>query len=279
MEDARKLSREALQAKREQVVQLYLEKMPILQIAKATGLSWPAVRKAIDLHLAGEALQPAARGRKQGTDRILTLEQEAKLQTALYTYMPWQVRPSIRRDRSKLYLWDRDAVHQLIQQTYQIDLSTRCIGKYLERWGFPKIAHLQRPYDRCSLYVREQLDPEYPRLMERSKQKGIELFWLSSRQLSFGKGELTKEQLRFSRKFCIATATDNRGKTYWRCFNRPFGDAQQIAFLETLLLQTRRYLILIREGHLHYREAPVREWLNNHKHEIEFFPPIGLGVK
>ena len=45
-----------------------------MQIVKKSGLSWYAVNKAIKLYTEGDepALKPSARGRKQGTGRILS---------------------------------------------------------------------------------------------------------------------------------------------------------------------------------------------------------------
>ncbi len=64
-EDARYQKLEQLHERRKQVVRLHLRSTGVMEIAALTGLSYPAVRKAIDLYVAGGwlAIKPAARGR------------------------------------------------------------------------------------------------------------------------------------------------------------------------------------------------------------------------
>lgn len=63
-EDARCQKLEPLHERHKQIVRLHLRSMSVLQIVTLTGLSYPTVRKAIDLFEAGgwPALKPAARG-------------------------------------------------------------------------------------------------------------------------------------------------------------------------------------------------------------------------
>ena len=69
---------EHLYALRKQAVRLHLKGLPVMQIVAMTGLSWPAVRAALDRYETGgmAALKPATRGKKPGMGRSLTAEQE-----------------------------------------------------------------------------------------------------------------------------------------------------------------------------------------------------------
>lgn len=51
--DARKQSLTELHERRKQVIRLHRKKYGVMQIVDLTGLSWPAVRAAIDLYEAG----------------------------------------------------------------------------------------------------------------------------------------------------------------------------------------------------------------------------------
>ena len=77
-EDARKQSREVLHERRKQVIRLHRKGMPVMQIVEHSGLSWYAVNAAITRYsTAGAgALKPAARGKKQGSGRMLSESQE-----------------------------------------------------------------------------------------------------------------------------------------------------------------------------------------------------------
>ncbi len=63
-EDARYQKLEQLHERRKQVVRLHLAGTAVMQIVGLTGLSYPTVRKAIDLFADGgwPALKPAASG-------------------------------------------------------------------------------------------------------------------------------------------------------------------------------------------------------------------------
>jgi predicted transcriptional regulator len=71
-----------LHERRKQVIRLHKRKFGVMQIVELTGLSWPAVRTAIDLYEAGglAAIKPKDRGKKSREGRILTPDQEAHIQ-------------------------------------------------------------------------------------------------------------------------------------------------------------------------------------------------------
>ncbi len=122
---------EQLYALRKQVVRLHLKGLPVMQIVAMTGLSWPGVRAALSRYEAGgmAALKPAIRGKKPGTGRSLTSEQEQAICRIICNKRPEQL-------KMEFALWSRAAVGQLIEQEYGIKLHVRSVGKYLARWGF-----------------------------------------------------------------------------------------------------------------------------------------------
>jgi transposase len=77
-----RVSPETLYERRKLIVNLYRGGMKVMAIAEAVGMSWNAVRKAIDLYEAEgmKALKPKKRGRPTGTARTLTPEQEKQVQ-------------------------------------------------------------------------------------------------------------------------------------------------------------------------------------------------------
>ncbi len=73
-EDARYQKLEQLHERRKQVVRLLRKGLGVMTIAGMTGLSYPAVRLAVDLYEEGgyAALKPTPRGRASGEGRTLT---------------------------------------------------------------------------------------------------------------------------------------------------------------------------------------------------------------
>jgi transposase len=73
-EDARYQKLEQLHERRKQVVRLHRRGSGVMEIVTLTGLSYPTVRKAIDLFAVGGwlAIKPAARGRNAGDGRLLS---------------------------------------------------------------------------------------------------------------------------------------------------------------------------------------------------------------
>ena len=79
--------------RRKQVIRLHRKGMPVMQIVEHSGLSWYAVNSAIKRYLAegAGALKPAVRGRKAGSGRILSEEQEAAIRRIICDKRPEQL--------------------------------------------------------------------------------------------------------------------------------------------------------------------------------------------
>ncbi len=272
MNDARKMSRKELLAKRQQVIHLYFESMPIMKIVETTGLSWPAVNTAIIKFRegGGEALTPSKRGRKLGADRVLSEEQELVIRKLMYYSRPNLLKPMIKRGASNLYLWDRCAVAELIYIKCEVSLSKRCVGNYLERWGFPLVQRNQRPIERCSPYIQKKLKGG---MLEHAIKDNVPLLWVSVKKLSFTYDRVNSMDMKYQRQLSLVIAFDNRGKERWLCYKGIFSDDQQIDFLETLHKQFRSRIIVIRDNNKYFKENPVKSWLQEHKDKLEILPP------
>src|SRR3712207_2410283 len=92
--DARKLNSSALHELRRQVIRLHKAGHRVMRIVELTGLSWPAVRKAIDGYAAEGAasLKPKERGRSPGDGRSLSPEQEAQIRRLICETRPEQLK-------------------------------------------------------------------------------------------------------------------------------------------------------------------------------------------
>ncbi len=86
------------------------------------------------------ALKPAARGRKAGSGRILSEEQESAIRQIICDKRPEQLKMAFA-------LWNRAAVMQLIEHECGIKLSLRGVGNYLKRWGFTPQKPIKKAYE------------------------------------------------------------------------------------------------------------------------------------
>ena len=84
--DARKQPREVLHERRKQVIRMHRKGMPVMRIVEHSGLSGSAVSAAITAYstAAVAALKPAARGKKQGSGRLLSESQERAVRQIIW---------------------------------------------------------------------------------------------------------------------------------------------------------------------------------------------------
>lgn len=170
--DARSLTGAELFKRREDVVRLHLEHLPVMRIVERTGLSWAAVNTAIKLFNAGglAALMPVARGRKQGTGRKLSTEQGAEVRRLVSLRRPWYYGLGDS-------WWSRVTVSKLVEQRLDLSLSDRLLGKYLNDWGIAVPSASKSPKERCISEIQFWLDQNYSRLQETAAVNSADIYW------------------------------------------------------------------------------------------------------
>lgn len=278
--DARKQSREEHYVRRQQVIKLREEGVRVMQIVKRTGLSWAAVNSAIKEYEAGgeAALRPAARGRKSGTGRALTADQES------------EIRQCIRRRRPLFYrlkksLWDRESLRQLVAQKYGIDLSERVVGNYLNRWGLaPKNAKL-RELDRGSKVIRQWLERNYAEVAQKAQVESAEIYWLRKPVMIdaeawspsiMSKGADAEMPIPSKKKLSMVSVATNQGKLLWAISNGPFNLERQIKFMEALIEDAKKnrktMVFLIRSDWQPYSSPDFMRWIGAKTNQIKIFP-------
>ena len=93
-ENAAKQTLDRLYERRKQVVRLHKKGIKNMSIVAMTGLSYPCVRSAVDLFVAGgwPAIRPACRGRAKGDGRVLSQTQEQAIQSLIIQNRPEQLK-------------------------------------------------------------------------------------------------------------------------------------------------------------------------------------------
>ena len=276
-DDARKQTREVHHERRKQVIRLHRKGMPVMQIVEHSGLSWYAVNAAIRRYLAegAGALKPAARGRKAGSGRSLSEEQEAAIRQIICDKRPEQLKMAFA-------LWNRAAVMQLIEDECGIKLSVRGVGNYLKRWGFTPQKPIKKAYEQRPEAVQAWLDEEYPEIEKRAKAEGAEIHWgdetavvntdvrgrcyapKGQTPVTFAVGG-TRQKLSM-----IATVT-NQGKTRWMIIDEAFDADKLIEFLQALIKDAGKKVFLILDNLRVHHSKLVKAWVAEHQDQIELF--------
>lgn len=275
-QDARKQSLSELHERRRQVIRLHKKAYGVMQIVDLTGLSWPAVRVALDLYEAGgmAALKPKSRGREQGSGRTLTPAQEDHIRKLIIEKRPEQL-------KMEFALWTRAAVGELIKRECGVKLCVRAVGDYLKRWGFTPQKPIARAYERRPEAIKQWLDEEYPAIAERAKAEDGEIHWGDETALvntdvrgrSYapkGQTPVTCAPGRRQKLSMISTVT-NQGKAHWMIVEDNFDAAKLIEFLEALIKDAVRKIFLILDNLRVHHSKLVKAWLEERKDRIEVF--------
>lgn len=276
-EDARYQKLEQLHERRKQVVRLYRRGQKVMAIVGMTGLSYPAVRKAIDLYEEGgySALKPTPRGRVSGNGRMLTLEQEKAIRRIICDKRPEQL-------KMEFALWNRAAVMQLIEQEFGIKLSVRGVGNYLSRWGFTPQKPIKKAYEQRPEAVQHWLDTQYPAIAQRAKAEGGEIHWGDETALvntdvrgrsyaPAGQTPVTYTVGGTRQKLSMIATITNQGKTRWMIIDEAFNADKLIEFLQALIDDAGKKVFLILDNLRVHHSKPVKAWVAERQDKIELF--------
>lgn len=275
-DDARRAP-ETLHERRKQVVRLHLKGFGPMKIVELTGLSWGGVNVALKLYQAGgsAALKPKRRGRKIGSRRSLSLEQEKLIQKLICDKRPEQLKMAFA-------LWTRGAVQQLIKQKLGIELSIRAVGDYLNRWGFTPQKPIKRAYEQRPEAVTKWLEEDYPQIKKEASDTSAEIHWgdetsvmnTDVRGRSYsprGQTPETRAVWGHREKFSMISTVTNQGKCRWMIIDGAFNSDRFIEFMELLIKDASRKIFLILDNLRVHHSKPVKAWVEEHKDLIALF--------
>lgn len=274
--DARKLSTEAQQQLRYQVIRLKKQGRTFKDISLITGVhrstcsSWYSLYKT----KGKKALKIKQRGRPPGSCRTLDQEQEKRLRRAIHDKCPDQM-------KLPFALWTRVAVQQLIKQFWSIDMPIRTVGEYLKRWGFTPQKPLRRAYKQNPKAVEKWLNDQYPTIAQRAKKEKAEIHWGDETGIcndsyhgrSFApRGHTPAIRLhpRCKRVNLISTVT-NQGKVRFMVYDGKMNSDTMIKFMERLIKGSERKVFLILDNLKVHHSYMVKDWIEEHKTRIEVF--------
>lgn len=276
-EDARKLSPEAQHERRRQVVRAYKRGVNRHQIAREVGLSYSSVRMIVDrFQKEGlRGIESGQRGRPAGSCRTLTAEQEERIQRLICDKRPEQLKLDFA-------LWTRAAVMMLVERECGIRIPVRSVGEYLKRWGFTPQKPIRRAYEKSPAAVQKWLDETYPEIAIRAQQEDAEIHWGDETAVMNtdvrGRGYAPRGNTPVAyvvggtrQKLSMISTVTNQGKASWMIIDGNFNHLRLIEFFEALIKQAGRKVFLVLDNLGVHHCAPVKQWLAEHKEQIEVF--------
>ena len=277
IQDARSLPTVAQEDLRRKAVKAVLGGMKQVDVAKLLCISRQAVGKWIKAcrENGTKALKAKRKGRPKGGS--LLPWQAAQIAKALVDRNPDQL-------KLPFYLWTREAVAQLIERRFGIQLSIWTVGRYLARWGFTPQKPMRRAFEQKPEEVRRWLEEEYPSIRKQAKREKAEICWGDEMGLrsdhavgrSYSRRGHTPIIPGAGKRFgCnMISSITNRGRLNFMVFNKKFQSDVFSNFLRRLVRQSTRKVFLIVDSHPVHHSKKVKKWLEkNDKHIRLFYLP------
>jgi len=273
-EDARTLPAAAQEEKRKQAVRMWKRNIPRKEIAEQVGVHKLTVGQWLRRYQAGgmKALGSRRRGRRDGSGRHLSLEQELRVQKKLIDKTPDQL-------KLPYALWTRAAVQQLIQGETGLVLPIRTVGGIPQAMGFTVQKPKKQAYEQRPAEVGRWLKEEYPAIHAKAKREQAEIYWgdetglRNDSQHARGyapKGQTPVIRLNATREgINMISAVTNQGKVRFRLVEGSMNADRLIDFMTRLIKATDRKVILILDNLRVHHSRPVKAWLKDHEDEIE----------
>jgi transposase len=274
--DARKLSTDAQQEIRYQVIRLKQKGLKRSEISNITGIYPSTISVWWRLYKNGgkKALKIKKRGRPTGSNRTLLQNQEIEIQKAIYDKCPDQM-------KLPFALWTRGAIQQLIKQLWSINMPIRTVGEYLSRWGFTPQRPLRRAYKQNPKVVKHWLDTKYPHIAQRAIKEKAQIHWGDETGLcndsyhgrSYApRGETPAIRIhpRCNRVNLISTVT-NQGKVRFMVYDDKMNSQTLIKFMNRLIKDSDKKIFLILDNLKVHHSHMVKDWLKEHETQIEVF--------
>ena len=274
--DARTLKIAAQQELRNQVVRMRKKGMKNPEVALLVELSIETVSRIWSKYKKGgmNAITIQKRGRKEGTKKSLSSEQEAILIKRLIDTTPKQL-------KFKFVLWTREAVQQLIKHDFGIDMPISTVGKYLQRWEFTSQVPIKRAYERNDAKVTAWLDEEYPKIQKQAQEEDAEIQWADETACvslpSVIKGYAPKgktpvmEHTAKRFKINMISSITNRGKLRFMVYEQNMDANLFVTFLERLIESSDKKVFLILDNLRVHHAKIVKAWVEEHKNQIALF--------
>jgi len=278
IQDFRSLQPKAQEDLRRKAVKAVLDGRTRQEVGELFGVSGKSVGGWVNNYLenGAKSLKANKRGRPKGGGSLLPW-QAAQIAKAVEDKCPDQL-------KLPFHLWTREAVAQLIEKRFDINVSVWTVGRYLRRWGFTPQKPIRKAFEQNPERVQWWLEEYYPAVRRLAKRERAKIYWGDESGVrsdhtvgrSFGRKGKTPVIPGTGQRFkCnMISAITNQGNLNFMVFTERFRAPVFISFLKRLLKQNRGKVFLIVDGHPVHRSKAVKDWLGaNEEHIRMFFLP------
>ncbi|MBL7957204.1 MAG: winged helix-turn-helix domain-containing protein [Flavobacteriales bacterium] len=237
-------------------------------VARFYGFPSEVLREAWLEHLEKGMASPHDQGRGATARRKLTQDQEAELSVAIQSAAPDQLGL-----RSKL--WDRDCVKQLVKDRTGIELPSRTLSTYLERWGYAPEKPLQAYHRNHPSTMQTWIKRDYPVIAMLARESGSLVHWwgitrLLPRMSGASANELVQAMASTPGMLNAVFATTNRGQLRWLVHKGALRMEDLIDFFERLLVDAGALVHIIVDNRPFLNDPRFLEWKLRNRDRIEF---------
>lgn len=221
-----------------------------------------------------KGLESKKKGVKSEDVKLLSLEQEKKIQAMIVDKMPDQLKLDFA-------LWTRKAVKELVEREFGVILGLTTMGDYLRSWGFTPQKPKKRAYEQCPKKVQKWLDEEYPAIKAQAKQENAEIYWGDEtgikNQCNHGRSYAPKGRTpvkkSMSKRFSInmVSAITNQGKVQFMIYSDTMNADKLIVFMKQLIKSSSRKVYLILDNLRVHHSKIVKEWIEENQEKIALF--------
>ncbi len=274
--DSRRLPESALNERRRRAVKMRELGIPVREVARQCELSTHTVVDAHKVFRQGgwKAVSIHRAGRPVGSGRMLSAEQEKKIQQLIQDRTPDQLKLAYA-------LWTRQAVSELIGAVYSVRLTVRNMGKYLKRWGFTPQWPLKKAYEQSPGAVAKWVNEAYPKIAKAAKTEGAEIQWGDETRLRSddlrGRGYAPKGKIPVvlananRSKLSVISTVTNKGQMGWKVFSGALNAKILIGFMRRLVHgRDKRVFLILDHLRVHHSKA-VKKWLAENEAKILVF--------
>jgi len=178
-------------------------------------------------------------------------------------------------------LWTREAVQQLIPDTYGITISRWQVGRYLKSWGYTPQKPISKAFEQKPEKVKKWLEEEYPSIKKRAQKEnaiiyfGDETGMRSDHQAgrSYAPAGQTPVIKKTGQRFSLnmISAISNRGHLQFMIIDGRFNSEVFEMFLRQMIKYSRQKIYFVTDGHPARKTKKLNEWLSLNKKKIEVF--------
>jgi transposase len=277
MKDARSLSPDAQEALRMQAVEaVRTQGLKHVEAAMTFGVTRQTIDKWVKKSRKGgkKALKKRKRGRPPASSKI------SPRISALVVHIILASTPEGHGCTG--VLWTRKTVGELIEAKGGPTLSRWTVGRLLKKWKLTPQKPAKRALEQNPKEVRQWLDAEYPRIVAKAKRMKAEIHWEDETGLrsdhqsgtTYGRKGKTPVVSGTGKRFSInmLSTLTNKGFLRFMTYTQKFTTAVFIDFLKRLIKDTSTMPFVIMDRHpVHYRAKKVKQWLKEHRKDIQVF--------